>query len=92
MNYFDEVLKMVLEGCYFYADPQVQKRCFGILRGLAEHFAGYDQNALSGFNSFLYQQVMNLIFTVPADTRFNLDDALSNSVLLSLSLSLSLVI
>jgi hypothetical protein len=80
VKYFEEIVKLVLEGCQFYVDPQIQKRCFGILRGMAEHFGGHDQNAISGFNTFLYQQVIHLTFTVPADARFNLEDAFSNTV------------
>jgi hypothetical protein len=95
VKYFEEVVKLVLEGCLFYAEPQIQKRCFGILRGMTEHFGGHDQNAIGGFNTFLYQQVIRLTFTVPADARFNFEDALSNTVhihtnILTISLSLSL--
>jgi exportin-T len=84
MKYFEEVLRLVLEGCQFFVEPQVQRRCFAILRGMAEHFGGHDQNAIVGFNSFLYQQVIRLSFSVPADARFNLDDAVSNTVLVEI--------
>jgi len=78
--YLKNILQTLLDGCYFFNDPAVQRLTFTALKHMIATWAG-PQSMIPGFSEFIFTDVSKSLFAVPLDSNFNLADATSDSVL-----------
>jgi hypothetical protein len=78
MSSFDNVIQTIMQGCVAYADLNVVKTSFQILKLMVDSFMG--QNPLPGFVDFVYGQVVKAVFEVALAPAFSLNDARTSEV------------
>lgn len=81
-------LETVLQSHVYYAEngePMTQRAALGVLTRLVPLWGSYEGKGLPGFEQFLYETVLPLVFQVPAKPSFDTSDAQSQLVLAELS-------
>lgn len=81
-------LETVLQSHVYYAEhgePVTQRAALSVLTRLVPLWGGQDDKALAGFDQFMYEALLPLVFQIPAKASFDTTDAQSQLVLAELS-------